>query len=43
MVQRCLIAALAFMGFACLARGAEAADRLRIASRKPERGPGKSR
>ena len=34
MIQRCLIAALAFMGFACLACGAEAADRLRIAIQK---------
>jgi NitT/TauT family transport system substrate-binding protein len=34
MIQRCLIAALAFMGFACLACGADAADRLRIAIQK---------
>ena len=34
MIQRCLIAALAFMGFACFACGAEAADRLRIAIQK---------
>jgi NitT/TauT family transport system substrate-binding protein len=34
MIQRCLIVALAFMGFACLACGADAADRLRIAIQK---------